>query len=42
MACAVNFNVWEEMPSRPLAFEISSDWSIAQISSVHRIIGKHS
>ena len=30
------------MPSRPLAFEMSSDWSITQISSVHRILDEHS
>jgi len=43
MVCAVDFNIREEMPSRPLAFEMSSDWSIAQISSsVHRILDEHS
>ena len=43
MVRVVDFNIREEMPSRPLAFEISSDWSIAQISSsVHRILDEHS
>ena len=42
MASAVDFNIREEMSSRPLAFEMSSNWSITQISSVHRILGEHS
>jgi len=38
----VDFNIREEMTSRPLAFEMSSNWSITQISSVHRTLDEHS
>ena len=39
MVCAVDFTIREEMPSRPLAFKMSSAWSIVQTSSsVHRIL----
>jgi len=42
MARAVDLNKILQMSSRPLAFEMSSNWSITQISSVHRILGEHS
>ena len=43
MVRAVDFNIQEEMPSRPLPFKMSSDWNTTQISSsVHRILDEHS